>query len=162
MSERTAIYPGTFDPITFGHMDVINRAMKLFDKIIVLVSNNPRKETLLTLEERLSTVRNAVKGRANVEVDSFDGLLVDYAKKNNANFILRGLRALSDFEYEFQAAITNRKLASEIDSVFIMTSAKYFYLNSSLVKEIAFFGGDVSAFVSEDVGMLLKTKLKQK
>jgi pantetheine-phosphate adenylyltransferase len=148
----TAIYPGSFDPITLGHIDVIGRAATMFDKLVVGVLVNPRKSPLLDLEERIATIREAidvdlpdVAGR--VEVAGFDGLTVDYARKIGARFIVRGLRAISDFETELQMAHTNRKLYPEVDTVFLMTALEHAYLSSSLVKEIASFGGDVSQMV---------------
>ncbi len=157
MAERTVIYPGTFDPITLGHVDVIKRATKLFDKVIIAVTTNPKKKPLFPIDERVKLVEGAVKG-LNVEVDSFDGLLVDYAKGKNCTVLLRGLRELSDFAGEFQQATVNRKLHPEIETVFVMTSAKYFYLNSTVVKELASLQGNVDCFVPENVSAALKGK----
>ncbi|HTP12999.1 MAG TPA: pantetheine-phosphate adenylyltransferase [Bacteroidota bacterium] len=142
-----AIYPGTFDPITNGHLDIIERAVKMFDKVIVTIARNSSKNPLFSDKERIKMIREAVKEWSQVEVDSFEGLLVDYARKRKASVILRGLRAISDFEYEFQLALTNRKLNDEVETVFLMPSEKYTYLNSTIVREIARLGGDVSDFV---------------
>lgn len=149
---RTAIYPGSFDPITLGHIDVIGRAASIFDRLVVGVLVNPKKSPQLDLEERIATIREAVDEgvpiiAAHVEVAGFDGLTVDYAKRIGAQFIVRGLRAISDFETEMQMAHTNRKLFPEVDTVFFMTALEHAYLSSSLVKEIASFGGDVSKMV---------------
>jgi pantetheine-phosphate adenylyltransferase len=158
---KVAIYPGTFDPITNGHIDVAARASKLFDKVIVCVAVNTQKVPLFTGEERVKLIQDSMKGLPNIEVEEFDGLLVDYAKKKHANVIVRGLRAVSDFEYEFQMALTNRKLCSEIDTVFLMPHEKYTYLNSSIVREIAKFGGDVSQFVPRHVEQELIRKISK-
>ncbi|MBN1941178.1 MAG: pantetheine-phosphate adenylyltransferase [Candidatus Diapherotrites archaeon] len=159
--ERVAVYPGTFDPITFGHMDVINRALELFDKLIIGVSTHPNKIPLFSLEERKKLVADSVKGLSKAEVDSFDGLLVDFCKKKHAATMIRGLRALSDFESEFQRATINRKLSPNLDTVFVMTSDKFFYLNSSIVKELALFGGKIDCLVPKHVEKALKQKLKK-
>jgi pantetheine-phosphate adenylyltransferase len=148
----TALYPGSFDPITLGHIDVIGRAAGIFDKLIVGVLVNPKKTPLLNLEDRIATIREAVNEElpdvaGRIEVDSFDGLTVDYARRQGAGFIVRGLRAISDFESELQMAHTNRKLHPDVDTVFFMTSLEHAYLSSSLVKEIASFGGDVSQMI---------------
>ena len=162
MEKRTAIYPGTFDPVTLGHLDVIELSLELFDKVIVGVSTHPAKKPLFSLEERISLLKECVKKFPRIEVSSFEGLLVDFAKKNNSRIVIRGLRELSDFETEFQRAIINRKLSPKIETVFIATSAKFFYLNSSLVKEIVSFGGDVSCFVPKAVENALKKKFEDK
>jgi len=148
----TAIYPGSFDPITLGHIDVIGRAAGLFEKVVVGVLVNPKKQPLLELEERVATIREAVEQglpdvAARVDVASFDGLTVDYARQIGALFIVRGLRAISDFESEMQMAHTNRKLSPDVDTVFFMTALEHAYLSSSLVKEIATFGGDTDEMV---------------
>jgi pantetheine-phosphate adenylyltransferase len=148
----TAIYPGSFDPITLGHIDVIGRAASIFDRLVVGVLVNPKKTPLLELGERISVIREAIReglpGAADrIDVDGFDGLTVDYARKIGARFIVRGLRAISDFESEMQMAHTNRKLLPDVDTVFFMTALEHAYLSSSLVKEIASFGGDVSAML---------------
>jgi pantetheine-phosphate adenylyltransferase len=160
MSDRTAIYPGTFDPITYGHIDVIQRATRLFSRVIVLVARNPSKSPLFSDEERIAMIREVFRRNTEVEVDGFDGLLVHYARSRKATFILRGLRALSDFEYEFQMALTNRKLASTIDTVFLVPHERYTYLNSTLVREVAKLGGDVSDFVPPSVRRRLMAKFR--
>jgi pantetheine-phosphate adenylyltransferase len=157
---KIAIYPGTFDPITYGHIDVIERAREIFDRVIVMVARNTSKITLFSTEERVAMIKNVVKKFKNVEVESFEGLLVNFARKKKAIAVVRGLRAVSDFEYEFQMALTNRKLAKEITTVFLMPHEKYTYLNSSLVREIALMGGDVSEFVPTIVQKALKGKIK--
>lgn len=158
---KTAIYPGTFDPITFGHLDLIERSGKIFGKIIVAVTDNPSKKPLFSKKERIELLKQTTKQFDFVEIDSFDGLLVDYARKKNVKIILRGLRELSDFAFEFQSAVINRKLDSGIETVFIMTNAKYFYLSSSIVKELAEFGGNISEFVPTNVVTALSQKLKK-
>jgi pantetheine-phosphate adenylyltransferase len=156
---RIAIYPGTFDPITYGHLDVIARAAELFDRVIVAVAENTAKRPLFSDEERVAMIRQAVRKHKNVSVDCFEGLLVHYAKRKKASAIVRGLRAVSDFEYEFQMALTNRKLAGGISTVFLMPHEKYTYLNSSIVREIALFGGDVRMFVPPQVRKSLLRKI---
>jgi pantetheine-phosphate adenylyltransferase len=159
---KIAIYPGTFDPITYGHLDVIERARDIFDKIIVTVARNTVKHPLFTDEERVRMINEVVKKYKNVEVDSFRGMLVKYGKKRNAIAIVRGLRAVSDFEYEFQMALMNRKLAESITTVFLMPHEKYTYLNSTIVREIALLGGDVSEFVPPAVRKQLSLKVKNR
>ena len=146
---KKAIYPGTFDPITFGHIDIIKRASLIFDRIIVAVVKNPFKDALFLYEERLALLKEAVKGIENIEVEGFDGLVVDFAAKKDVNVIVRGLRMISDFEYEFQMALTNRKLSPRIETIFLMPHASYSYLSSHLVKEIASLGGDLSDFLPQ-------------
>ena len=158
---KTAIYPGTFDPITFGHVDVIRRASEIFGKVIVAVAQNPVKQPMFTDEERIRMIRAVVKPFPNVTVDRFSGLLVEYARKKKAGAIVRGLRAISDFEYEFQMALTNRKLAEDVTTVFLMPHERYTYLNSTIVREIARFGGDVSGFVPAIVRKKLLRKVKE-
>lgn len=148
---RLCIYPGSFDPITQGHLSLIQRGLKIFDGLIVAVANNPDKRPLFTAGERQELIRGAVGGDPRVEVDAFDGLLVDYAKRRGVHTVLRGLRAVSDFEYEFQLANMNRRLDPEFDSVFAMTGEDYFYVSARLVREVARFGGDVSSFVPPNV-----------
>jgi pantetheine-phosphate adenylyltransferase len=155
---KSAIYPGTFDPITLGHLDVIERALRIFDKITVAVATNPEKKLLFTLEERMGLVKESTRGMGNVEVEPLSGMLVDYARKKRIFNIVRGLREITDFQSEFQRAITNRKLEPKIDTVFIPTSAKYFYLSSTVVKEIASFKGEISCFVPKPVEKALKKK----
>jgi pantetheine-phosphate adenylyltransferase len=157
---KTAIYPGTFDPITYGHIDIIERARAIFDKVIVMVAQNPEKQPLFSNSDRVRIIKKVVSKYKNVEVDSYDGLLVEFAKRKKATAIVRGLRAVSDFEYEFQMALMNRKLEANITTVFLMPHEKYTYLNSSLVREISRLGGDVSEFVPPVVRQLLSKKIK--
>ncbi|HUL45427.1 MAG TPA: pantetheine-phosphate adenylyltransferase [Bacteroidota bacterium] len=157
---RTALYPGTFDPITLGHLDVIARARDIFDKVIVTVASNSLKKPLFTPRERVEMIREVVASYKNVEVEEFSGLLVAFAEKKNATAIVRGLRAVSDFEYEFQMALTNRKLNDRITTVFLMPHEQYTYLNSSIVREIASLGGDVASFVPESVRRRLEKKIR--
>ena len=145
---RIAICPGSFDPVTLGHMDIISRACKIFDKVIVAVPVNPDKHASFTVEERMEMLRTATAGM-NVEVDCVHGLLADYAKEKNAAAIVKGLRAMTDFEYEFQMALTNKKLNPEVETMFLATSVENMFLSSSMVKQIAGFGGDISHFVPE-------------
>ncbi len=161
MSYRTGIYPGTFDPITYGHIDVIKRATALFSRVIVLVAHNTTKAPLFSTEERIAMIGEIFRKNRHVTVDSFDRLLVDYAKQKNASVIIRGLRAVSDFEYEFQMALTNRKMNQTIDTVFLMPDERYTYLNSTIVREIARVGGSVESFVPPSVRKRLMQKLKQ-
>jgi pantetheine-phosphate adenylyltransferase len=158
MKEKVAIYPGTFDPITNGHLSIVNRALKIFDKLVIAILTNPAKKPLFTLEERIYMIKEAVQNGEDIEVDTFDGLLVDYVIQKETNVIVRGLRALSDFEYEFQTALMNRKLNREVQSIFLMTDYKWFYTSSTIIKEAASFNGDVSGLVPE----LVNQKLKQK
>lgn len=146
---KTAICPGSFDPITLGHLDIIRRAAVMFDRVIVAVLVNPSKNPSFTAEERLAMIRNATVDITNVEAECFDGLLAEYARLKRAQAIVKGLRAVTDFEYEFQMSLVNRKLNPETDTIFLTTSAQYMYLSSSMVKSIAKFGGDISDFVPE-------------
>ncbi len=155
---KLAIYPGTFDPITNGHLDIIQRAVNLFDRVIVGVTTNPAKTPLFSAGERVEMIQKSVSNMASVAVEHFDGLLMDYAKKKAANVVVRGLRAITDFEFEFQMALVNRRLAEHIVTVFLMPNEKYTYLNSTIVKEVAKFGGDVSSFVPKDVDERLRKK----
>ncbi len=157
---RTAIYPGSFDPLTNGHLDVIQRAARLFDRVIVAVAENEGKHPLFTKGERVTLVNKAVARLSNVKVDSFNGLLVDYVAERKAQAIVRGLRAVSDFEFEFQLALMNRKLDENIETIFMMPKDTYTFLSSRIVKEIARLGGDVSAFVPVHVRTALLKKLK--
>jgi pantetheine-phosphate adenylyltransferase len=157
---RTVIYPGSFDPLTNGHLDVIQRAARLFDRVIVAVAESESKNPLFTLAERLALVKKAVAHIPHAEADSFDGLLVDYVASKKAQAIIRGLRAVSDFEFEFQLALMNRKLDERIETIFMMPKDTYTFLSSRIVKEIARLGGDVSPFVSAHVQTALKKKLK--
>ena len=154
-----AIYPGTFDPLTLGHVDLIERSAEIFDRVIIGVVKRPSKETLFTFEERVSMANDVVRDLENVDVDGFDGLLIDYAKSKGARLLIRGLRAYSDFEYEFQMALTNRKLAGEIETLFMMPKEIHSYVSSSTVREVARFGGDVSEFVPAPVLKALGEKL---
>ncbi len=156
---RRVIYPGTFDPITNGHLDIIERAMTLFDVVTIGVTTNPAKNPLFSVEERMAMIRQVTQDFKNVQVDSFGGLLVDYANRLGACAIVRGLRAISDFEYEFQMALVNRKISDGIVTVFLMPNEKYTYLNSTIVKELATFGGDISRFVPPLVEAQVKQKL---
>ena len=158
MSEKIAVYPGTFDPITNGHLSIVNRALKIFDKLIIAILNNPQKRPLFTREERILMIEEVLKSKSNVEVDSFDGLLVDYVIKKNSNVVLRGIRALSDFEFEFQMALMNRKLNRDVQSIFLMTDYKWFYISSTIIKEAASFNGDISGLVPPIVCKKLKEK----
>ena len=158
---RTAIYPGSFDPPTNGHLDVVKRAAKLFDRIIVAVASNESKHALFTKDERVALVSKAVAKLPNVSVDSFDGLLVEYVAAKKARAIVRGLRAVSDFEFEFQLALMNRKLDENIETIFMMPKDTYTFLSSRIVKEIARLGGDVRPFVPDVVEKALKKKLKE-
>lgn len=144
---KSAIYPGSFDPVTYGHIDIIRRAADIFDHLTVSVLNNKVKTPLFSVEERVNILREVTKDIRNVSVESYEGLLVEYCKQNNAGVIIRGLRAITDFEYELQLAQTNRKLGDDVDTIFLTTSLEYAYLSSSTVKEVASFGGDISKFV---------------
>jgi pantetheine-phosphate adenylyltransferase len=157
---RRAIYPGSFDPITNGHLDVIQRAAKIFDEVIVAVAFNEQKRSLLPVEERAALIRETTISFPNVRVARFDGLLVEFARAQGASVVVRGLRAVSDFEFEFQMALMNRKLEAEIETIFMMPAEKYTYLSSRIVKEIGRLGGDVSAFVPAIVGTALRAHFR--
>lgn len=144
---KTAICPGSFDPVTVGHVDIVTRAAKMFDRVIIAVLVNPSKNPSFTLEERIDLLHRAMDGMPNIEIVGFDGLLADYARERKATAVVKGLRAVSDFEYEFQMALTNKKLNPELETVFLTTSAENMYLSSSIVKQVAQFGGDISSFV---------------
>ena len=154
-----AIYPGSFDPITNGHVSILRSGLVCFDQLIVAVLRNPKKQSLFTVEERVEMIQSEFAGESNIEVDSFDGLLVDYARRKNVRVVLRGLRAVADFEYELQMANMNRHLNKEIETVFIMANDAYFYVSSNIVKEAATLGGDVSKLVPPSVASKLKSKL---
>jgi len=158
---RTGICPGSFDPLTNGHLDVIQRAMKLFDRVIVAVAHNESKQPLFSVSERLDLVRKAVGNWSEVEVDSFDCLLVDYAERVGAQAVVRGLRAVSDFEFEFQLALMNRRLNERIETIFMMPKDTYTYLSSRMIKEIVRLGGDVGAFVPDHVRQALMARLSR-
>ena len=159
---RTAIYPGSFDPLTNGHLDVLQRAAKLFHRVIVAVAKNESKNPLFTSAERVALIKEGVANLPDVEVDAFEGLLVDYARKQKAQAIVRGLRAVSDFEFEFQMALMNRKLDENIETIFMMPKDTYTFISSRIVKEIGRLGGDISPFVPAHVEAALKKKLKLK
>ena len=155
---RRILYPGTFDPVTYGHIDLVKRAIELFDAVVITVAKNPGKQPLFSVDERVNMIRESLNGFENVSVDSFDGLVVEHAKMVGASGILRGLRAVSDFEYEFQMALMNRKLASDIATVFLMPHEKYTYLNSTIIRNLAQLKSDVSDFVPPVVVNALKKK----
>ena len=153
--KKMAVYPGSFDPITNGHMDIIRRSLRMFDEMIVLVAHNPTKKTHFSLDERLAMIQEVTKDYENVSVDSFDGLLVNYLREKGASVIIRGLRALSDFEYEFQLALMNRRLNRDIETVFLMTGFQWFYTSSTIINEAASMGGSVEGLVPD----IVNTKL---
>jgi pantetheine-phosphate adenylyltransferase len=157
---KTAVYPGTFDPVTYGHIDLIERASRIFSKVIVAVAHNQPKGTLFSAGERVAMLKDAVKAMQNVVIDDFDGLVVDYVKKQGSHVMVRGLRMLSDFEYEFQMALTNRKFAPEIETIFMMPHEDFSYVSSRLLKEAASFGADLKNFVPEKVARALQEKIK--
>ena len=158
MKKKIAIYPGTFDPVTNGHIDIVERARKMFDEVIISIAQNPQKRPLFSVNERKEMIRESIVSLENIEIDAFEGLLVQYASMRNAVAIIRGLRAISDFEYELQMAMMNRKLREKIATVFLMPHENYIYLNSSIVKEVASFGENVSHLVPEFVALKLKEK----
>lgn len=159
---KTAICPGSFDPVTHGHLDIIRRAATLFDKVIVVVMTNSSKKPLFTKEERIDLLGRSTAGLANVEIDSYGGLLAEYARIKNADVIVKGLRAMSDFEYEFQMALANKKLNPTSDTVFLTTASQNMYLSSSLVKQIAQFGGDISDFLPSQIVDRVASRLCKK
>ena len=158
---KRAIYPGTFDPVTYGHIDIIERASKIFDYVVVAVAHNKGKNPLFSVAERVVMIKDVVKKMKNVTVDDFDSLVVDYAKLKGAGAMIRGIRMLSDFEYEFQMALTNRKFAGDIETIFLMPHESYSYISSKLIKEAAALGADVGEFIPEAVEARLKKKLKR-
>lgn len=160
MKNKIAIYPGSFDPITLGHLDIIHRAAKLFDKLIVVVMVNPAKKCSFSPEERVELIKKSIGDLDNVTVEFSDGLLAEYAKEKNAGAIIKGLRALSDFEYEFQMALTNSKLNPEVETLFLTTKAENMYLSSSMVRQIASMGGDISGFVPDIIHKQIINRLK--
>ncbi|HNT44487.1 MAG TPA: pantetheine-phosphate adenylyltransferase [Syntrophorhabdaceae bacterium] len=162
MKETLAVYPGSFDPVTFGHLDILARGLELFDKVIIAIAYNIEKQGLFTFEERKDLIQQSINGNSNVIIDSFDGLLIDYVKKVNARFVIRGLRAMSDFEYEFQMASINRTLNPGMDTLFMMTSKDYFFISSRTIKEVAAFHGSVSSFVPAPVERRLKEIFKKR
>ncbi len=161
MSKTIAIYPGTFDPITLGHVDIVERAAKLFDHVIITLAVNPVKEPMFNFAERKEMIEDAIKNMDNVSVEQYDGLIVELARKRGASVIVRGLRAISDFEFEFQMALMNRHLAKEITTVFLMPNEKYTYLNSTIIRNVASFNGNVEKFVTKFVAEKLKNKAKK-
>ena len=160
MTDHVALYPGSFDPLTNGHLDIIQRGLLVFDRLIVGIAHNSRKQTLFTVDERKEMILRSVNGDSRVEVDAFEGLTVEYARKRKVSAILRGLRAVADFEYELQMATMNRQLSPGLETLFMMTSENYFFVSSQNVKEIASFGGDVSALVPPFIAEQLREKLK--
>ena len=158
---KTAVYPGSFDPVTMGHLDIVERTSQIFDKVIIGVLNNRAKSPLFSVEERVNMLKEVTADLPNVEVQSFEGLLIDFVRKNDARVIVRGLRAITDFEYELQMAQTNRVMAPEVDTLFLTTNLRYSYLSSSIVKEIAAGGGDISAFVHPYVAERMRMKLSK-
>ena len=160
---RRAIYPGSFDPVTYGHIDLVKRALGIFDEVIVAVASLPGdKKPLFSISERMDFLRKSLAGLSGVRIESFEGLVVEYARKQHASVMIRGVRMLSDFEYEFQMALTNRKLASDIETLFLMPHESFAYLSSRLIKEIAHLGGEVKPFVPDFVAKALQTKFKRR
>ena len=157
--KRIAVYPGTFDPITLGHLDVIQRALKLFDLLVIAVTDNSEKNSFFSLQERMDLTRKVCRQMKNVRIESFEGLLVDFMQKTKSKIIVRGLRELSDFEFEFQQAVMNRKMNPALDTVFVMTDPNYFYVSSSMVRQIAFLKGPISKFVPKPVEKAIQFKL---
>ena len=161
-TKRIAIYPGSFDPITNGHVDIIKRSARMFDEVVVLIAYNPNKDYLFTIEERMEMIREIFSDNKEVKVDCHSGLLVDYLKISGANIILRGMRALSDFEYEFQMALMNRRQTKNIETVFLMSGFKWFYTSSKLIKEVVSLGGSVKGLVPDNVNQKLMEKFNIK
>jgi len=156
-----AVYPGTFDPLTNGHVDILRRSLKIFDRVVVALAENVRKAPLFTIDERRKLIGDALAQDKRLEIDAFQGLLADYCRRRGASVVIRGLRALADFEYEFQSAHMNRRLAPDVETLFLMTGEESFYVSSSLVKEVALMGGDVSGLVPAGVAAALAAKRKQ-
>ena len=159
--KSTAIYPGSFDPITYGHLDIIKRAVKIFDKVIVAVAHNNEKDPLFNVSERVGLLKKATRGIKGVEIDDFHGLVVDYVKTKKARVVIRGLRMISDFEYEFQMALTNRKLSQDVETIFMMPSEAYSYLSSKLIKEAASLGANLKGFVPGFIEKAIKLKIAE-
>ncbi len=158
--KNVAVYPGSFDPITNGHVDIINRGLRIFEKIIVAVLENPKKKPLFSTKDRVAMINSIYQNEKNIEVKAFEGLLVEFAKKNNAKIVMRGLRAISDFEYEFQMALMNKKLDSKIETFFMVPSLKYSFLSSKLVKEVCMLGGSLSGLISPQIEKNIMEKFK--
>jgi pantetheine-phosphate adenylyltransferase len=161
MTRKIAVYPGSFDPITFGHLDIINRALKIFDEIVIAVARNEKKSPLFSVEERVELIRSVMHGNARAKVDTFDGLLIDYVRSCKAQAIIRGLRAVSDFEYELQMAQINRSISKDVETVFLMTSVFFSFLSSSIVKEVSSLNGPVDGLVPPVVKKALDAKFKR-
>lgn len=160
---RTALYPGSFDPLTNGHLDILRRAAQMFDKVIITVAVNKKKNTVFTGDERVTLIRECISGydwADKVEIEQFTGLLVDFAKQKKVNVLLRGVRQISDFEYEFRMALTNRRLAPEVDTLFLMPDEQLTFISATIVKEVAAWGGDLSSFVPDNVAKALQKKFK--
>ena len=161
---RTALYPGSFDPLTNGHLDILERAVRMFDKVIVTVAVNKRKNAVFTGDERVELIKETISRfdwSENVEVEQFTGLLIDFARKKNVPVLLRGVRQISDFEYEFRMALTNRRLAPEVDTIFMMPDEQLTFISATIVKEVAAWGGDLSSFVPDNVARALRAKFKE-
>jgi len=162
MPRKIAVYPGSFDPVTYGHIDIINRGLKIFDTVIVAVARNSSKNSLFTIDERISLIKNSITDNTRVKVDTFDGLLIDYVLSQSATVIIRGLRAVSDFEYEFQIAQMNRSISQEVETLFMMTSVPFSYLSSSIVKEVSSHCGPIESLVPPAVKDALEMKYGRK
>ena len=160
MPRSVAVYPGSFDPITYGHLDIIDRGLRIFDRVIIAVARNSTKNSLFSIEERVELIREVLADNGRATVDTFDGLLVEYVRSQNASVIIRGLRAISDFEYEFQIAQMNRSIASDVETLFMMTSVPFGYLSSSIVKEVGSLNGPIDGFVPPAVTAALTTKYR--
>ncbi len=161
MAERIAVYPGSFDPITYGHINIVERALRIFDKVIVAVATNYQKKALFSPEERVEMIKEALKEHPNVAVESFEGLLIEYMKKKGARVIIRGLRATSDFEYEYHMASMNKSLYPEVDTIFMVTAKDFFFISSRTIKEVASLGGSVEEFVPPNVARKLREKFQR-
>jgi len=159
---QTAIYPGSFDPVTYGHIDIIKRAQEIFSEVIVAVAHNPHKKPLFSVRERVAMLKKATAGLRGIEITDFDGLVINFARKQKSRVLIRGLRMLSDFEYEFQMALTNRKLSPDIETIFLMPQESFSYLSAKLLKEAASLGADLSSFVPDFVEKALREKLRKK